>query len=530
MIPRAALTKLAKLVAQDLTDGHMSGGLQGVGEALAAAPNGVPDVLDLLAKEAGKKKPNGALVDAYGFMVGQALEILRYGVERNASNAVEAVAAVRAKVRSLVEDGKLDPGTLLLILRQFASAKLDLGDDLQELMASLIDHESVSILPGKAEIDDTLAEMALACGGDAFALHAELAEQTSTFPESHRAGIVAALLGAADPSLREAAIGWLLDSGPTTRRDTASLLQQAASAGVVSGTMLRRLITIRNWLPEDERPAVDAVIRTCRQKGIECAPLKAGAVREVVASGIDGSGAQSLFVVVKDGRRQATAALLLKQGVGVRDAWVNAGLTKAEADGFLFQVETQADCYDSSLDHVRLTLGHALAAARESGVLPPFGLVDVVERSGLPSINPEAAPVASLVAQLLSDIPAGRQNAATLAEALKGSATWEDNFLFLESWFEDDGAIDALLEGKQLSAKRRAALVLDKYLPARRARWAELLAWNALTLRQDEATEDDWMDFALVANELLGDRPLSEIPLMTVIAEKTVGAWETRLF
>ena len=75
----------------------------------------------------------------------------------------------------------------------------------------------------------------------------------------------------------------------------------------------------------------------------------------------------------------------------------------------------------------------------------------------------------------------------------------------------------------------RPSVARREYLPARRARWAELLAWTALTLRQDEATEDAWMDFALVAHELLGDRPLADIPLMTSVAGKTVDAWVSRL-
>ena len=139
-------------------------------------------------------------------------------------------------------------------------------------------------------------------------------------------------------------------------------------------------------------------------------------------------------------------------------------------------------------------------------------------------------PTTAQVAGLVADIASNRQVSASVAMALKGSATWEDDYPFLESWFEDGGAIDELLGAKRLVAKRRVALVIEQYLPARRARWAELLAWTALTLRQDESTEDDWMDIALVARELLGDRPLAEIPLIAVIARKTVEAAEARLF
>src|SRR3712207_8995329 len=41
--------------------------------------------------------------------------------------------------------------------------------------------------------------------------------------------------------------------------------------------------------------------------------------------------AQSLFALVKRGRRFAVAALLIKIGIGVADAWVTEGMGKAEA-------------------------------------------------------------------------------------------------------------------------------------------------------------------------------------------------------
>jgi hypothetical protein len=292
--------------------------------------------------------------------------------------------------------------------------------------------------------------------------------------------------------------------------------------------MLRRMITLRNWLPDEDRPALDAAIRACRQKGVECAASKAAEVKNVIASGVDGSGAQSVFILVKQGRKHAVASLLLKQGVGVRDAWVRSDLSKSEADMFLYRVESELDIYDSDLDFARLALGHFLAVNRVSGVMPPFGLVDFVERTGLAAVNPDAVPVEALVAKLADDIPARQKTAAAVAKSIKRSAAWDLVFTFLDTWFEDDGAVDVLFGRKRLSAKRRAALVLEEYLPARRARWAEILVWTALTLRHDEAMADSWIDLALVARELLGDRPLGDIPLMAFVAAMTVEAWKSR--
>jgi hypothetical protein len=531
MLPRTALIQLGKLVAKDLAvDGPVSGGLAEVGNALAAHPQAIIELLDLVAKESRKRKPNDVLVEAFAFMIGQALDTLRFAVERNYVEAIEAVAATRARVLALARDGKLKPDTLLLMLRQFVVAKLDLGEELQAVMANPTEHRSVAASPGKGDVDRFLADLAEEHDGDPFGFQARLAEDASAFPESRRAGIAAAVLAAPDPTLREAAVGWLLDAGATTRRDVATLLQQAAAAGLLSGTMLRRMITLRNWVPDRDRPALDAAIRACRQKGVECAASRAAEVKDVVASSVDGSGAQSVFILIKEGRKHAVASLLVKQGIGVRDAWVRSALTKSEADMFLSRVKSELDVYDSDLDFARLALGHFLAVNRTSGATPPFGLVDFVERTGLAAVNPDAVSVEALVARLADDIPARRMTAAAVAKSIKRSVGWDADFTFLDTWFEDDGALDTLLDGKRLSAKRRAALVLEEYLPTRRARWAEILAWTALTLRHDEAMEDRWIDVALVARELLSDRPLADIPLMTFIATMTVEVWNARQF
>jgi hypothetical protein len=50
------------------------------------------------------------------------------------------------------------------------------------------------------------------------------------------------------------------------------------------------------------------------------------------------AGAQSLFALTKQGRRFALASLLVKTEVGVADAWVREGMTKAEADALIAQI------------------------------------------------------------------------------------------------------------------------------------------------------------------------------------------------
>jgi hypothetical protein len=427
----------------------------------------------------------------------------------------------------LTQASKLEPGILMLVLQQFVAARLDLGDDLQALMGEMMEQTPPAPMP-PGDISDFLADLARHFDGDAFAIHTQLAEQAATFPEAHRSGMAMALLGASFPSVREAAIGWLLDAGTTTRRDVVDLLEQAAARGLVSGTMLRRMISLRNWLPEAERPGLDTVVKACRLKGVEVAPLAVAKVADGMASGIDGSGAQSLFVLVKEGRKYAVASLLVKQGIGVRDAWVSHGMTKVQAEGMLDSIEFQMEQFDTSIDYMRLTLGHALSVNAQSGDLPPFGLLDFLETLGVATANPEALPGGVLLERLINDIPGRMRDPASVKRALKDSCRWPEEYGFLASWFEDGGDLDALLGGKQLSFSQRAALVLDQYLPTRRAVWAEKLCWTALMLRHDPEKNADGLDFVLVAREVAGDKSLAEIPVMTGVAAMTVEAWQGR--
>jgi hypothetical protein len=528
MTPRAALTQLGKLIAMNMESGAAGEGLRSVGDALAASPGSVGEIVNLIAAESRKKRPNAKLVHAFAFMLGEALVVLRYGVERGHKQAIEEVAAIRTLVQGLADGGKLDTHALLLVLRQFAGAKLELGEALQAAMAGATERHAGTIPVDAGRFEGLMKELSRSCRGDIFAFQAEMSEQAAAFPDEGRAMMAGAMLAASDPAVREAAVAWVLDPGPVTRHQTAMLLLPAAQAGHVSSTMLRRLITIRNWLTDAERPAVDSVIRVCRQKGIEIAPLPPAEVNRIAATAVDGSKAQSFFAVVKDGGKRAVGAVLLKPA-GIADAWVNAGLSRAAAERFLAEAATQVEWFESGTEHLRLALGHGLAASRASGVLPPFGLVDVLERTGLTAVQPEAVAAETLIATLLDGVPAEDKAEPMVAKALKASGRWGEAHTFIESWFEDDPALNDLLAGKRLSRKQGTALVLQEHLPSRRRAWAELMAWTALALRQDQTTQDDWLALALVARELLGDRRLTEIPVMVSVARNTAEALQERL-
>ena len=525
MADRPTLARLGKLVVADINAGRPGPNLHLVSQFLESEPEAMLDLLGMLVSEAGKKRVNQKLVTAYAFMFGQALEFARYAVEGGRSEAAKLVDSVRDQVLAMARVGQVEPALLLMILREFASAKLDPGPELRGIMDQAMQSLAASApSPGGVEaFDGYLEELAQAVGGDAFDLFTQVQEVVSAFPEDQRAGMTTWLLNSPTPVAREAALGWLLDGSSSVRNSTASAIEHAAATGGVSGVMLRRLIAVRNWLPDADRMSLDRAIQACRRKNVEISPWPQPQVREVLASGIDGAGAQSIFVLAREGRRNGIACILLKHGIGVRDAWARHGLTRAELDDFVAQVQ-QIDLLPCSLDYARIAVAHSLGLNLNSGVMPPFPLLDAMETAGLQGIQPEEISATAVLSLVESKADPELLQPRVVNDVLARSRDPPDDFVFLDSWFEADDKVEHLLGAKQLSRAKRVALIRDELLPRRSAKWVERLAWTALTLQHGEEDEP-WEPFFISAKELEAGRKVSEIPLMAHVAKSTVDAY-----
>lgn len=523
--PRAGLLQLARLVAGDLKRGRVSSGLQTVGLALFESPDAVRILLDLFLTEARKKRPNDSLSDAFIFMIGQALAEARMALEADAhGSAATLVAAVRHGLAAAAEAGQLPPELLMAIAHQFAVAKLDLGDELRAFTVSLSERaaEAHEFPLGPEDIAEHYKALTEALGHDPFLIHEQLSDQLSIFPDGQRRVIIGSFLVSDVPAMRDAAVGWLLDPSQSLCRHVAEGLASTAARGLVSAESADRMVLMRPWVSEAAQASLDAAVRACRQRANLFAARPAVQVSAVISSGCDGAGAQTYFVVIKRGRKLAVASLLVKHGFGVRDAWVRENLSKREVDQLIAEIGQELDPFDASPEIVKAAVAHGLAVGLDRGEPPPFGLVQFLEAVGMTQVRPERLDAGTLIAQLLDAVPAERQSAKAVAAALSASKRWPQEYAFLQSWFEQDETAHAAVVSVSGGQQQRQA-VLQQVLPARRARWAELLAWTAKNA-QDEVESEEWIAFALVARELLGERPLNEIPVAAWIARNTVAA------
>ena len=198
----------------------------------------------------------------------------------------------------------------------------------------------------------------------------------------------------------------------------------------------------------------------------------------------------------------------------------------ADVKAATLEIAEGIDVSEGSLDFVRTALSHFLAINLESGLMPPFGLIECMELVGLGVVNPERLSLEALVDEMrrtpefvLSE---------TIEAVLASSATWTTvDYQFMESWFEADAEVSKLFKGKRVPPAKMVDLLMREVLPKRRRRWAERLGWSAYALF-DSAFFEDAADLITVARELMGERPLDEIPLMRDIAATTVEAWQAK--
>jgi hypothetical protein len=377
-------------------------------------------------------------------------------------------------------------------------------------------------------ISDHFAELAALLDNDPFAIYAELAITAAAFPAEHHAVMADALAMSDSEAVREAALGFAFSPDPAVSSAALVAVSQQGHGPLVSSKVVDRLVRMRPWLSETRRPNVDTAIRALRPKAAPPLPVERWEIRSVLASLCDGAGAQSLFALAKRRRHFALASLLVKSEVGVADAWVRDGMTKAEADALITQIVAGAEAVEVSIGLLEQRLADALAINVARDFPPPFGLLQVTETLGLGPLHPESILPPALVEALIADLPPEQTDTVAALAAHRASAKWEQEFETLGSWFEAGEAVERLLQPVR-TRKRRIEAVSAQLLPTRRAFWAERCAWMAATLKEGTDEGDDtWRDFALVARDLAGERPLASIPLAARIAAATVEAFEQR--
>ena len=521
MTKHSAVAQLVVTVAEEMAGGSLGDASQQAFDAIVRSPDLTSELLALIIEEGAKEEPEDTLISAYGLLLGHALEQVRYGVDRDSPQGIALAEHLRQSLLDAGNSARVSPALMQFLLTLFANAKLEMGDQLRDLMRRMMEgHTEPHATIDPDDWRKHLSQLVEEFEGNVFVIHGFLEDSLSTMPEDMRADFLTAAFHQGELVLREAIAGFLCSEWSSVRLRITEILETTASQGLVSPVMLRRMIAMRNWLPTEQRHALDRSIKACRQSGVECASWPTAGRGRVLATAVDGSGGLSIHFILPEGDDYTVAGMFARVGVGIRDAWVKHDISQAELEDiearFLADAPLQPATFSYLTDATRYLLGMNL----ESGTVPPFGLLSFAEAIGLDDVNPVAMPVDHLIETLIKAIPEEQLTASAIDAAISASGAWLEYDPMLESWFEDSEEVRQHL-AKRTIRKKKIAWLLSGPIQSHRQYWAQLLAWTALGLQRN-CDGSDWQSLSIVAREVLQDRPLNEIPLMHAIAAMTV--------
>jgi hypothetical protein len=530
MITKRELRKFAGQTARQLQRGGPPRLDQDFLYQLENHPQVLPDLFTCLLEAVNTdEEPDDALIGAYMLLTAMQLEFIRYQVDRGYSWARELIDDFQLSVAAAVEENLLPVIMLQQVILALREARLEVDPALFNLMEQSMTEESEGFSDEPPPIEELLAPLARQGGDNPFEVARMVTEMTYAMPEEARVVLAQAMFSSDWEVLRETVPLLVMDDRPEVRRGIAGVL--ANQPGQLSPAALRRLIMLRNWLPQHERATLDKAVRDARRHGVECASWPDPASSEVYASAPDGAGAQGCLIITKNKRKFQLSSVLVKQETGIADAWCDpTPRRKSDIQQQIDMGMEQAPIGRVSRIHLERLVQHYLAVGSDSGQPPDIGLLSVAETLGESSWQPQRLDFKATIADLFRQLPGYLQGDKAYAACLQSSNTWGMLSDLTDSWFEQNQAVSDLLEkAKTRKINTLVRQVIDKIIEPRRQYWLEKLIWLVLWLREAEADDPDnpsWAQFLIIADALIQGRKLKDIPFFQMIAERTVFVFE----
>lgn len=373
-------------------------------------------------------------------------------------------------------------------------------------------------------IDKMLGEMSDRELDSLSALHAGFAELIATLPAPTRKMVVHQVVTHPKPILGELGCALLLDDRQEIRQGAVNGLTDRLDAGVASSDMIGRLAVMRSWIEDAEaQSGIDAIIRKALRKGSGLLATKiTPKIHRAFSSLIDGTGSQSMTVVFQTGGKRNVAVVLIKQGFGVKDAYVIPCESASEQRRLADMISSQVETRDIPVGYVAEAIALGLADGLQHGQPPAAGLVGVVQSLGLSELRPQQASVSEIVALADPEAQLHEMSGQARGRLIAASGAWEKAFpMISESWYEDSDSFTDAIENAKTPAGLKSALWQG--LEDRRAHWTSIIARMGHLLRA--ADEDSAIQFAAVARALDEGRPLKKTPIMEVIFGYSFEVW-----
>ena len=244
---------------------------QNIQEVLEWKPQIAFALLSLLLMSFGAKSRENHRDESYRailVLLEEALTQLRYSVERGRPWAISAANRIQETIAEEAFRIEVDAKVQAELMQALYSSKLALHPVITAKREELAGYYGrFTAGKGAPDIQKVFERIAKAGPKDPFDLHEQLMSELSDLSSEFLAFAVIEMVRSHNPVLGDAAILMLLHPNREARTQIASALHASGDAGAVSPAALRRMIGLRNWLPKEERPHIDRLIKAARLAG-----------------------------------------------------------------------------------------------------------------------------------------------------------------------------------------------------------------------------------------------------------------------
>ena len=520
---------LLDFLAMPQPDGRRHAALQGFCRDMRDRPEEAKALLCAVAgsENGGEERPETGLLSAL-------LDEARMARENGQRSGEELILALEAEIGRLNRSGALTLSGSFALGRVWFQASLPAPEGLVLQDAQFLEaasHAAQAMDRGDPEaitalFDALFGSFVKDSDGSLTALHGMLCACLPALPQDSRQALARAAVGQTHPIFADLGCCWLLDRSALLRQAAVLGLKDRQAAGLVSRESFSRLTIMRSWIPDgDTRAGVDAIIRKAmRQEGGEAGPAMAKPkIHRIVASMIDGSGAQSIAAAVQGGTGRAVAVVLIKEQHGVKDAYVIPCQSASEQKRLITEIAGNVDGMDVPVSYLAEALSLAIAEGSARGHAPAPGLIEVATACGLADLRPASSELADIIHAADPQRRVAGLSVQARGRLIMASGDWEDDHTILTSWFEDsDEIFDALDVARSPAAARKT---LWTFLERRRGHWARVIARMGLLVAARGDVADEFTATALALGE---GRDLKKTPVMELIFDQTVEVWSER--
>ena len=451
------------------------------------------------------------------------LDSLKMDSNGGIREAREKIQAIYDLLDQAIKGHSLHPTDMMMTGKILADAGWDVPDSLKKAMADALQAPPPDTQVAGSDIVSSLLQVADQTGQNPFDVYEYVNSLLAGFPSEAGVMLLPAMIAGKKAVINQAVAGFMSHPDAVFAQTAAEVLAASAKQTPVESSQIERLVRMRPWLPQTRQGHLDATVRAMRSNALPPVKAETPKVIKCYVSVCDGTGTRSLFVTLRIDGGYQIATVMMKLS-GVAEAMVLPQMPKYQMDNIVGEMKSSMPTMETDLAGVTRMLQLAIADNFTTGTLPPFKLVEVVEKLGLGPIHPDHASPMDIISNLLAGLPPEQTNQTAMARA---NADILDNE-FKYQWFEAGAVLeDSLYSVKGF--KQRVAKLMKTYLPERRQFWARQCAISALVMHGDEnARHAPWKQLALVGREIASDVPLDQIPLMKQVAEVSVQVFENR--